>query len=217
MTEGARNRNRLILWAGTGLLYLVFLAWYTNLSGPLEAGEIDDMLARLDAAGVDGQRRDRIHEFMRSDTGRDFIMINLLDLNETPPDLPATGPGAAPDALIDHYMEHMYPAQLARASHPVFFGRAAGDALDIQGIEGAAHWEQGALFRYRSRRDLMEIATDPRFGERHEYKLGALSKTIAYPVEPVLNPGDVRIMLLLLLFSVASLLDLLCFRRRGTG
>lgn len=153
---------------------------------------------------------------MRTDTGDDFVMVNLLDMNESPPDLPATGPGADPMQLINHYMEHMYPAQFKRASHPIFFGNAVADAMDISGVEGASHWDQGALFRYRSRRDLIAIATNPAFDDRHDYKMAALTKTIAFPVEPRLNIGDVRIVLGLLLFSIFSLLDMLFARRRPT-
>ena len=35
--------------------------------------------------------------------------------------------------MMNHYMEHMYIAQLKRASHPVFFGQAVADAMDISG------------------------------------------------------------------------------------
>jgi hypothetical protein len=95
----------------------------------------------------------------------------------------------------------------------VFFGRAVFDAMDVSGIEGAEHWEQGALFRYRSRRDIVEIATNPAFSERHDYKMGALEKTIAFPVEAVLYYSDLRVMLALLLFSLVSFIDLLIYRR----
>ena len=55
----------------------------------------------------------------------------------------------------------------------------------------------------------MEIITDPRFSERHEYKLGGLLKTIAVPTEPILNPGDPR----LLLGLIALILALINRRR----
>lgn len=206
------------LWGSASAIYLVFFLWYTNLGGPLTDDEISDILQTLRGSGADAGRLANVESFLRGDTGRDFIMINLLDMNETPPELPATGPGAAPGDLIDHYMEHMYAAQLARASHPVFFGRAIADAMDIAGIEGAEHWEQGALFRYRSRRDMMDIVTDPRFSERHDYKMGALTKTIAYPVEAVLHPGDVRILLALLLISITAIIHLAVSKKpAGSG
>jgi uncharacterized protein (DUF1330 family) len=137
-----------------------------------------------------------------------------IQIKEASPTLPATGPGASASELIDHYMEHMYPAQFKRASHPVFFGNAVATAMDLTGIENAESWTHGVLFRYRSGRDVLAISTDPRFSERHEYKLAALDKTIAYPVEAILYPNDLRILLALVLFSLVSLIDLIVYRRQ---
>ncbi len=55
----------------------------------------------------------------------------------------------------------------------------------------------------------LEIVTIPETLGRHESKLAALEKTIAYPVETQLNLGDPRVLLGLLLFSVAAFGDLL--------
>ena len=206
--------NRFYFWFTAALLYVFFVVWYTNFDGPMQEDEIAEVLKQARASGRSVQSLKTLEDFMRTDTGNDFIMVNLLDMNESPPNLPATGPDADPMQLINHYMEHMYPAQFKRASHPIFFGRAVADAMDISGVEGANHWDQGALFRYRSRRDIIAIATNPAFNERHDYKMAALTKTIAFPVEPVLNPGDARIVFGLLLFSIFSLLDMFLFRRR---
>jgi hypothetical protein len=205
--------TRRSLWLVTLLLYVLFCVWYTNLAGPLTADEMDYYTERFVQSGASTERIASMRRFMEEDTGRHFIMINALDMNDNPPNLPATGPDATASELINHYMEHMYPAQFARASHPVFFGTAVHRAMDVSGIEGAEHWDQGALFRYRSRRDILEIATNPAFAERHDYKMGALEKTIAYPVEPVLYYSDLRLMLALLLFSLASLIDMFIWRR----
>jgi hypothetical protein len=205
--------RRQSLWLGALFLYALFFAWYTNLSGPLTAEEMDLYTERFAQSGASPERLASMRRFMEEDTGRHFIMINALDMNDNPPNLPATGPDATASDLINHYMEHMYPAQFARASHPVFFGRAIHSAMDVSGIEGAEHWDQGALFRYRSRRDILEIATNPAFTERHDYKLGALEKTIAYPVEPLLYYSDLRLMLALLLFSLVSAIDMFIWRR----
>ncbi len=207
------NNKRLWLWLISLGVYVAFCLWYTNLAGPLSEGEIAGFITRMEQGGASPKRVATMRRFMEEDTGRQFIMINALDMREDPPDLPATGPDATASDLINHYMEHMYPAQFARASHPVFFGRAVFDAMDVSGIEGAEHWEQGALFRYRSRRDILEIATNPAFAERHDYKMGALEKTIAFPVEAVLYYSDLRFILALLLFSLVSLIDLLIYRR----
>lgn len=206
-------KGRLFFWLSAALLYTLFFIWYTNTDGPMEEDEIDLVLSRAEQSGRSADDLKTLEHFMRTDTGNDFVMVNLLDMNESPPELPATGPGAGPMELINHYMEHMYPAQFKRACHPIFFGRAVADAMDLSGIEGAQHWDQAALFRYRSRRDVIAIATNPAFSERHEYKMAALTKTIAFPVEPMLNLGDIRILIGLLLFSIFALIDMFTFGR----
>ena len=207
------KNKRTGLWLVPVVIYVVFSLWYTNLGGPLSSEEIDSFVAQLEQNGATAARIASIRVFMEEDSGNQFIMINALDLRENPPNLPATGPDATASDLINHYMEHMYPAQFARASHPIFFGRAIFDAMDISGIEGAEHWDMGALFRYRSRRDIMAISTNPAFAERHDYKMGALEKTIAYPVEADLYLSDPRFLLALILFSLVSFIDLMIYRR----
>ncbi|MEQ8859749.1 MAG: hypothetical protein RIC56_13980 [Pseudomonadales bacterium] len=207
--------GRLLLWGLAALVYAVFFVWYTPLGGPLTTAEIDHFTSLLTQEGRDPERVAALRRFMEDDDGGQFIMVNLLHMQADPPTLSATGPGADADALLGHYMEHMYPALAQRACHPVFAGTAVYGAMDLVGIEGAETWSQAALMRYRSRRDLLEIATNPAFGGRHEYKLAALEKTIAFPVEPGFYLSDPRLLLALLLLVVAGAIDALLYRRRG--
>ena len=112
------NNKRMWLWLISLSVYLVFCLWYTNLAGPLSEEEIAGFTSRMEQGGASPERVAAMRRFMEEDTGRQFIMINALDMREDPPNLPATGPDATASDLINHYMEHMYPAQFARASHP---------------------------------------------------------------------------------------------------
>ena len=190
-------------------VYLLFCFWYTNTKGPLTTAEINGHLDYMTSRGTPTRQLTVLKHFMQNDTGNHFVMINLLDLNPSPPNLPATGPDADPMALIDHYMAHMYPTMLQRASHPIYLAPVQAGAMDLLNAPYASDWTQTALMRYRSRRDIMEIITDPRFAERHEYKVGGLLKTIAVPTEPTLNPGDPR-----LLLGLVGVILMLLFRRR---
>jgi hypothetical protein len=80
-------------------------------------------------------------------------------------------------------------------------------AIDITGIEGAEQWTDAAVFRYRSRRSFMEIISDPEILGPHHFKLAALDKTIAYPIEPSLYLGDPRLLLGLILLALTALID----------
>ena len=125
-------------------------------------------------------------------------MVNALDLKDTlepPSGMPAD---SAADDVMDVYVEHIFPALFARASHPVIAGDAIFTAMDIVGIEGAESWDSAGLVRYRSKRDLLEIASNPAFGEKHDYKVAALEKTIAFPITTRMNLGDPRLILGLL-------------------
>jgi hypothetical protein len=206
-------RRRSLLWVAPGIAYLFFCFWYTDLSGPLTKAEIDGYTTALAQGGGAPDRIARIRRFLEADNGRQFIMVNMLDMATAPPAVRGAPSDATADDLMDRYMQHMYPELFRRACHPVFVGDAAFDALDIVGIDNAEHWSRTALMRYRSRRDMIEIATNPAFGGRHEFKLAALEKTIAYPVETVLYLSDPRVLLLVLLLAIVAVTDIACYGR----
>lgn len=188
------------------VVYALFFLWYTNLSGPMSDQEIDEAIIGLRANGMAENNIEHWERFMRSDTGDQFIMLNNIEMNPSPPKMPDTPEGATAQELMDVYMEHMYSEQFKRACHPVFFGEVVHETLDITGIENARSWTHGALFRYRSRGDLIQIALNPNSKYRHEYKIAALTKTIAYPIEPTIYPSDARFILFLILLSGVSLI-----------
>jgi len=168
------NMKKLLAYGIPAVAYLAFFFWYTALGGALTEPEIDRYIHLLRASSASEERIAQITQFMREDTGDDFVMLNTLNMADHPPDLPATGHNADPDALMDHYMEFMYPELFERACHPIFFGEVVFGPLDALAIDQPSSWDRAAMMRYRSRRDMMEIATNPAFIDRHEYKIGAL-------------------------------------------
>ena len=85
--------------------------------------------------------------------------------------------------------------------------------MDVVGIDGAEIWDRVVLLRYRSRRDLMDIVSNPAFTGKHEFKSAALDKTIAYPLENTLYLSDPRLLLALLLLALTALADSLIYSR----
>ena len=201
--------SRRKLWLGSIVLYALFFSWYTDFGGPLTETEIQAHIAKtanLDLGG-DPLSRGALLEFMRNDTGGQFLMFNAVDLAKNPPQMEGAPPDADGQALIDLYMEHMIPALLSRASHPVAVGKSVADSLDLLGIEGAQSWSHGAIMRYRSRRTLIDIIGNPEFYSRHDFKLAGLEKTIAYPIEPRIYVGDLRLLIGLFMLAITALLD----------
>jgi len=208
--------TRLKLWLAPTLLYAIFVAWYTDFGGPLTDAEVDTFIETMISNGSAPERVEYFAEFLRNDTGRQFLMVNNIDLNKSPPNVRGAPPGADADTLLGLYMTHMIPELLKRACHPVVMGPAAYSAIDISGIEAGNTWTNAALFRYRSRRAFMEIVSNPEILGPHEFKLAAMNKTIAYPMETDLYLGDPRLLLGLLLITITALIDVWLLTRRLT-
>ena len=194
------------IWLITLVLYGVFSSWYTSFGGPLSDQEIEHYMEILsvNVPTPSSARLAQLRSFMEEDTGDDFVMINLIDLYDTPLQVEGVVPGATSEEVMAKYMEFMIPELLSRASHPVLYGSAASTVMDIMNAEGMEQWKTGAGMRYRSRRDMLDISTNRVFRGSHEFKTAALSKTIAFPIDPWIQLGDPRLVLALLLVAIAS-------------
>jgi hypothetical protein len=205
--QESRMSSRLKIWLVPGLLYAAFVLWYTDFGGPLSDAEVDALIATMTANGSEQDVIRFIETFAREDSGRQFLMVNNIDYSDSPGEVAGAEAGETAEQLMARYMEHMIPALLSRASHPVLLGSAVYPAMDLMGIEGARHWDAGAVFRYRSRRAFLEIVTNPAFKGQHHFKTAALDKTIAYPIETRFYPGDPRLLFGLTLLAITALID----------
>ncbi len=205
-------------WLVIAAAYLAFFSWYTSFKGPLTPAEIEHYmtLSEQQDPGASAEDRARIRAFMEEDTGDDFVMINVIHLYDEPLQIEGVEPDDTTDEVLAKYMEYMFPAMLSRASHPVFQGSAVSTAMDIMNADGMESWTAGAGVRYRSRRDLLEIGTNPAFEGRHEFKVAAMAKTIAFPVDPFNYLGDPRLILALLLGLIGCGLSWFFATRRQT-
>ena len=203
------------IWISLLVIYAGFFLWYTDIGGKLDKEEIEFFLEKLEertsANSADPEtynsQKNLIKRFMEEDTGRQFLMVNNIDMDDDPEDVEGAEPGESAERLLDRYMEHMYAQLLKRACHPVFAGNAVHPSMDLVGIEGAEIWDQAALMRYKSRRAFMEIVTHPNMGSKHAFKVAAMEKTIAYPVETVIYLSDPRLLLALILIILGLFLQ----------
>jgi len=206
-------RGPRIAWIALAILYGGFLLWYDGGGGPLSAQEIERHLGELEARGASPERLANLRAFLENDPGGDFVIANYLHFRDTPLAAGELRPGETSQQALDRYMEHMYPALFRRACHPVFASTVLAGALDLWGVENAERWDLVGLVRYRSRRDMIEISTDPAFADAHRYKNAALEQTIAVPVGPFLMLGSPRVLLALALLALGALLQLALGRR----
>ena len=211
-------------WLILGAVYIGFFFWYTDMGGKLSQEEIQIFIKKHeqniinDGVSPDSEefqlRIDFLKRFMEEDNGKQFIMVNNIEMNKNPEDVAGANSGESADQLMSRYMEHMWPNLLKRASHPIFGGYAIWESMDIVGIEGAETWDQAALMRYKSRRAFMEIVTHPDMRGRHVFKIAALQKTIAFPVEPIGYYSDLRVILGMLILIIGLLFQLFFVSRR---
>ena len=192
------------IWLILTLVYMFFFGWYTSFGGPLSDEEIAHYTALFEEREppLSPERKANLLRFMEEDTGDDFVMVNVIDIYEKPLQIEGVEPGESSEDVLGKYMAYMQPALFARACHPVIWGQAASDAVDIMNAEGMENWTQGAGMRYRSRRDMLEISSNPAFAGSHEFKVAAMEKTIAFPIDPWLQLGDPRLVLALLLVAI---------------
>ena len=98
------------------------------LGGKLDKEEIQFFLEKFEenasANSADPEtynsQKNLIKRFMEEDTGRQFLMVNNIDMNDDPEDVEGAEPGESAERLLDRYMEHMYAQLLKRACHPCF-------------------------------------------------------------------------------------------------
>jgi hypothetical protein len=98
---------------------------------------------------------------------------------------PGGGPPQTAQEVLQSYSKPFMGALFLRAGHPAFLGRAVGGYVEQWGVEKNPGWSAGAAIRYRSRRDVLAMATMPEFEGIHAYKIAGLSNTLAFPIQPV--------------------------------
>lgn len=189
------------------LLYAAFLAWYGGRGKPLSPAETDALLVEMrQRAGKLTQEDDegyllkQFRELAKSDDGRAFYMVNLLKFRQKAL-YPAGSPyGDDPLAANERYNRAILPLLLKHGGHPVFLSQVQGRFLYF---DGAEDWDQVAMVRYRSRRDLLKMAVELAGQGVDSHKWAALEKTQVFPVKPVITLFLVKAIVLLLLLVTA--------------
>lgn len=205
--------RRLSPWLAAALLYAVFRLWYDGFATPLGPEEIARYVAIMEDRGQPLERIALLKQFLSEDDGGDFVMVNFIAFDDAPAAVGDMQPGESGRAALERYMAYMTPALLARASHPILGGDAAASAVEVWGLPDAERWSMAGVVRYRSRRDMMAIATQPEFRDAHIYKRAAMEKTIAVPIAPYFVAGGPRLGAALLLVTAAALAHAALARR----
>ena len=178
--------STLAIWGSAAVLYLGFRLWYDGLRRrPMTSAEVDDLMQQAEESGFDrASDLAEIRRFLEKDDGRDFVMLNLVKLHRDLVAHPETGEEKPARELVQEYMAAFLPTLLKRGGVPMMQARKVGPYVDSWGVEADPGWTLIGAMRYRSRRDLIELAIDPRFQDGHGFKHAAISQTLSFPTQP---------------------------------
>jgi len=150
-----------------------------------------------------------VRAFLENDTGKSFVMVNSILLKEKPDQVEGVKEGDTSLKTLIAYHKPFMKMMFKKGGIGIFQGRVAGKSVDVIGIDNAEEWGISGINRFRSRRDFMEIITHPTFHEKHDLKFAALSKSIAYPVDPWFQLGGLAAIVPLVIALIAALLQIL--------
>lgn len=199
--------SALVIWLGAAGLYAAFRLWYDNWRGPLRPDEVERVLAAL--AGTPGaglNDLDALRGFLAADDGREFTMLNLVRIAPGEVPHPTTGVPTPAPKLMRAYIAGFLPTLLRTGGHPALQARKIGPYVDAWNAAPDPGWTFVGMMRYRSRRDLAKLVTDPRFTAAHPFKAAAIPVTFSFPtaIGPALLLGP-RVSVALVLALAAAL------------
>jgi hypothetical protein len=188
-----------IFWGASALIYAIFWVWYVGLKGKLSETEVEQYMQRFEAAGLPADKLENLHQFLAKDDGREWFMINLLELKS---------PKRESAKLLQSYTKTFMAGMYKRAGHPFFVANAKAKNIENLHCEHADNWTSTGIVRYRSRRDCAETLLDTFGSEHHGDKLASLEKTFAFPATTSLLMGSPRVLVAMGLALIAALIQI---------
>ena len=185
----------IVIWMIALSLYALFWLWYCGVKGRLSKHEVDIFISSFEAKGLSESALLNIREFLEQDDGREFFMVNLLEIKS---------PKRESQKLLMGYFKKFMSGMIPRGGHPLFLAKAAAKNIENLNCEHADDWSSVGIIRYRSRRDFAQIVLKTFGSEHHSDKLLSLKKTLAFPSTTTLFFGSPKIIIALVLGLAAA-------------
>ena len=185
----------IVIWIIALSLYALFWLWYCGVKGRLSKHEVEIFISSFEAKGLSESAVLNIREFLEQDDGREFFMVNLLEIKS---------PKRESQKLLMGYFKKFMSGMIPRGGHPLFLAKAAAKNIENLNCEHADDWSSVGIIRYRSRRDFAQIVLKTFGSEHHSDKLLSLKKTLAFPSTTTLFFGSPKIIIALVLGLAAA-------------
>ena len=102
------------IWTSLFIVYGLFFTWYTDFGGKLSNDEIKSYYSKFernalkDGRVLEPRTMKLLQKFMQEDSGKQFMMVNVIDMSENPTFPDGTVSEESSDVLMNEYMGHMY-------------------------------------------------------------------------------------------------------------
>lgn len=198
------------IWVVALALYFVFRLWYDNWRGPLSPQEVIDFMNQVSDLKMSEYSDPKdLRAFLEADDGKEFVMVNLVRVHTGELAHPHTGKPTKGIDLLREYGNSFVKVLVRHGGHPVLVMRKVGGYIDSWNTPPDPGWHVAGSMRYRSRRDMMQLALDPSVRDVHILKTAATATTFSFPSQVVLGLAiRPRVWVALLLTLSAALVHL---------
>lgn len=185
------------------LLYIAFIFWYGGYGRPMTKREMETLIEKMKRnAGQENNHDNELikdfRELCKTDDGNEFFMVNLIRYKRE------ILKGIDPMAENEKYKKAIFPLLIKYGSHPIFMSSYMGRMIHPQGNDD---WDEIAIIRYRSRKDMLKMAGDAAKLNLGKSKFAAIDKTQVFPVKALISALPIRLIAtILLLFSIVYVL-----------
>ncbi len=203
------------IWLGVlAAVYAGFWVWHGGDGEPIGEAEGEQLLVQLEeaydvsrdnleAGSENGSFLRNMVEMIPNDDGREFYAVNLEQLKA----------GDEARAADQRYARMVMPLIFERGGYPVFVGMRAGSMLGDYGAE----IDRVAVVRYRSLRDMIDMALDPEMQAGSGDKFLSLDHTEVMIIRPFISFAQMRLIVgaIFVFLGVIGLLVIGQLQKRG--
>jgi hypothetical protein len=167
---------------------------------PMTAIEVDEFLVQIsELTHLPGGQHDlnELEAFFSADDGESFYTVNLYKYHEIAQYQTTESPVISGTAAYDKFSRVMVDLLLSHYSYPVF----GSNWLDLSEND----WDRIVIVKYRSRRDMAQIFSDPKFSMASAHKWASIQKHERFVVKALHLP-EIYMFIVLVISILLTLL-----------
>jgi len=205
-------RNPMVVASMTMTAVLAaFYIWYQGGRSPLSTQEQNTYTERVTAlqASTHGYLdAAAIKEFLSTDDGRPFFVINLFKFRPHATYTDGRVSTATGASAFKQYTQAVLPVWLPRGTHPAFFTELSATNKN--------EWDLVSVVRYRSRRDYVEIITDAAYLAALPHRLAAAERNIRIQLPGTVVPNPFLVLFAVLVSTLVFVWHIKSRKRQQT-